>query len=482
MRRPDLTRPDLTRIGRALPRRSATLLLASALATACGGGSDDTSVSAAPPAPAPAPAAPAAPADKTAAVAQQYRQVAEARAAVEAILAGDERALQALAGGRPAEWNRYWSTEYPALVDRLDRAASSLSAGERHVQTLVYGLPAAVGAEGPVVKSVPIPIVLLAIGTLTFIAKGELERRARQRAPSTPSEGDAQIALLQRFYERQGLTPVAARTRAIADSLQVDTLKGLQTGIEHSKQLATDQVLTPGVSTMLPDGISNLLDLKEIGDQLGEIGANLEAILTSKECRTVVPPETKAAALDPENGGIASNRFAGPIEKASGVCRIYFCSPAADRCANVPSDEWEAAVFAPAHLRDADLDVTTGDGATTTLQGTLLPVGSLENPPPIGQCSSVQNAGGDRPDTRTIPLGATSGTFRFSHEMFGIRDRIRILHDGLVLLDTGCVSGRATRMLSFSGLASFVSVEVLPNCSGTTSGTAWNYTLACPGS
>ncbi len=82
----------------------------------------------------------------------------------------------------------------------------------------------------------------------------------------------------------------------------------------------------------------------------------------------------------------------------------------------------------------------------------------------------------------TIPLGATSGTFRFSHEMFGIRDRIRILHDGLVLLDTGCVSGRATRMLSFSGLASFVSVEVLPNCSGTTSGTAWNYTLACPGS
>ncbi len=63
-----------------------------------------------------------------------------------------------------------------------------------------------------------------------------------------------------------------------------------------------------------------------------------------------------------------------------------------------------------------------------------------------------------------------------------IRDRIRILHDGLVLLDTGCVSGRATRMLNFSGLASFVSVEVLPNCSGTTSGTAWNYTLACPGS
>lgn len=64
--------------------------------------------------------------------------------------------------------------------------------------------------------------------------------------------------------------------------------------------------------------------------------------------------------------------------------------------------------------------------------------------------------------------------------MFRIRDQMKLYHDGSLLYDTGCVGGGVTRMVPYSGLARFVTVDVLPNCSGNTSGTAWNYTLSCP--
>ena len=47
----------------------------------------------------------------------------------------------------------------------------------------------------------------------------------------------------------------------------------------------------------------------------------------------------------------------------------------------------------------------------------------------------MQNAGGDLADTRNVPLGAASGTFTLTYEMWGIKDQIRVIHDGGTIFD-----------------------------------------------
>jgi hypothetical protein len=95
------------------------------------------------------------------------------------------------------------------------------------------------------------------------------------------------------------------------------------------------------------------------------------------------------------------------------------------------------------------------------------------------KCSTTQVAGGDAADTRYIQLGSTSGTFSFQYQTFTFKDQIRVVYEGKVLFDTGCVGASNTVSISYAGSASIVTVEVIPNCSGGT-GTEWNYTLSCP--
>jgi IPT/TIG domain/Bacterial pre-peptidase C-terminal domain/Repeat of unknown function (DUF5648) len=97
----------------------------------------------------------------------------------------------------------------------------------------------------------------------------------------------------------------------------------------------------------------------------------------------------------------------------------------------------------------------------------------------VAQCSTTQNAGGDTPDTRTIELGKTSGSFAFAYQTYTQKDRIVVRYMGSTLFDTGCVGANGTKTLSFSGTSSQITVQVIPNCSGGT-GTAWNYTVSCP--
>jgi hypothetical protein len=95
-------------------------------------------------------------------------------------------------------------------------------------------------------------------------------------------------------------------------------------------------------------------------------------------------------------------------------------------------------------------------------------------------CSTQQVAGGDTPDTRTIQMGRSSGSFIFRFETYTVKDRMIVTYEGHVLFDTGCVGASGSPTLTYSGTSTAITVQVIPNCSGPTTGTLWNYTVECP--
>jgi hypothetical protein len=96
-----------------------------------------------------------------------------------------------------------------------------------------------------------------------------------------------------------------------------------------------------------------------------------------------------------------------------------------------------------------------------------------------GQCSSVQTAGADAPETRVIQMGKTSGSFNFTYNMYTQMDQMAVIYQGKTLFDTGCVSNGTTKPLTYSGTSSEITIKVTPNCAGGT-GTAWDFTVDCP--
>lgn len=96
-----------------------------------------------------------------------------------------------------------------------------------------------------------------------------------------------------------------------------------------------------------------------------------------------------------------------------------------------------------------------------------------------GACGVQQVAGGDAPDTRSIQMGVSSGTFAFSYDTYTQQDEIAVSYQGALLFDTGCVGASGSTQLSYRGSSTSITVSVAPNCAGG-SGTAWNYTVGCP--
>ena len=96
-------------------------------------------------------------------------------------------------------------------------------------------------------------------------------------------------------------------------------------------------------------------------------------------------------------------------------------------------------------------------------------------------CNTTQLAGQDTPETRTIQMGVTSGTFRFDYQTYTQQDQMLVKYQGATLFDTGCLGTGTTRTtnIPFSGSTSLVTIEVIPNCAGG-SGTAWEFTVFCP--
>lgn len=478
--------PDKTgRIAPSLaPRLARTSAVAITLAVlgACGGGGDGTGNT--------GPTATGAdsgvtlssqatPTDAASAVKVQYVRVAEIRQVIAELQTGEEAALQALIANRPDDWEHFWDQQYPSLLDKLDKAATNLQRSEDDIQRLVYGLSPAGTGGGTSAKFVPIPLVLVAVASISgIVALEKSGYRDRFEARSAAERASIEEQLRQ-IYVNSGMDEGVARVRAQVDAARVSVLWGLQKGIDKARWFVFENGLMPAFGSLLPEIPQALLDLKDALSNVLSTKDNVEVIMTSKSCRTNPPGGAKSlpgSVLDPERSGTHA-----PIDaKAVTGCRIYFCSTGDARCTNLPEGDWEAVVLAPDHLRDVDLDVSAPGGGTARVQATPIAAADIEPPPPLAQCSSVQNAGGDTADTRTVPLGRPSGSFSLSYQMFTIKDQIRVLYDGRTLFDSGCVGGSKTQLIPYSGLASFVTIQVTPNCSGNTSGTAWNYTVACP--
>jgi hypothetical protein len=114
-----------------------------------------------------------------------------------------------------------------------------------------------------------------------------------------------------------------------------------------------------------------------------------------------------------------------------------------------------------------------------TVAGTTLNISQAAFAPP---CNSQQIAGGDVPETRTVELGRSSGTFTFTYNTQNIEDRMLVNYEGRTLFDTGCVGTVSDRSvnLSYSGASSQLSVQVQPNCRVPGTGTYWSFTVSCP--
>jgi hypothetical protein len=102
------------------------------------------------------------------------------------------------------------------------------------------------------------------------------------------------------------------------------------------------------------------------------------------------------------------------------------------------------------------------------------------NPATLSCNAGQQVAGGDTPDSRSFEMGRTSATFQFDYDTFSIPDQIQVVYEGRVIFDTSCVGASGTVYPSYSGSTSVIQVNVTPNCSGGTSGTAWQYQVHCP--
>lgn len=470
--------------GRRPGRARVVVALAAALCLAgCGGGGGQGGGGNATPG-TPAPTTPTPPIDKASALDYQYQAVVGAHKAVTDILVADKAAVQALVDGRNADWDRYWTDEYPVLLGQLQVATETLQQSENHIHKFVYGL-GPVYTKDPATEKfvIPLPIVLGAIAVITYIAAKEKSGYAAHQQAADAAEFQALVVKLEQVYVNTGLSPPQAKVRAEIEAGKIKVLRALQTAIDSAKTFVIENFTIPAFSSYLPDKVSEAVDLKDLLKQAGEIKNNVVAIFTTQECRQDIKKKAhdgNGFAMHPERSALAMPVAKSLAEKDTSGCRIYFCSTSDGRCPKLPAGNWEAAVFAPGHLRGTDDDVVSSPGAPVAIQAPLVAAADIGVPAPVAQCSKVQNAGGDQADTRNVPLGATSGSFTLTYEMWTIKDRIRVLHDGAPLFDSGCVSDGKTQLIPFSGLASFVTIQVEPNCTGTTSGTAWNYTVACP--
>ena len=107
--------------------------------------------------------------------------------------------------------------------------------------------------------------------------------------------------------------------------------------------------------------------------------------------------------------------------------------------------------------------------------------GNPVTPPDAGlRCNNLQTSGGDLPESHTVDLGRTSGSFLFNWDMVSKKDRMAVKYEGRTLFDTGCVAGTGMQNIPFSGSATAITVAVTPNCESAGTGTVWYFTVGCP--
>jgi hypothetical protein len=112
----------------------------------------------------------------------------------------------------------------------------------------------------------------------------------------------------------------------------------------------------------------------------------------------------------------------------------------------------------------------TGNGGMTTGTATVTVASA---------CSSQQFAGGNAPETRTIEMGKSAGSFLFEYDTFTVPDEMIVTYEGRTLYDTGCIGASGSVILAYAGSSTKIVVQVKPNCAGDTS-TGWTFTVSCP--
>jgi hypothetical protein len=90
---------------------------------------------------------------------------------------------------------------------------------------------------------------------------------------------------------------------------------------------------------------------------------------------------------------------------------------------------------------------TAARTGTVTIAGTTITITQAGVAPP---CNQQNIAGGDTPETRTIELGRSSGTFLFTYNTQNLEDRMLVLYEGRTLFDTGCVGTGTNRTQSIT--------------------------------
>jgi hypothetical protein len=93
-------------------------------------------------------------------------------------------------------------------------------------------------------------------------------------------------------------------------------------------------------------------------------------------------------------------------------------------------------------------------------------------------CGTSTNSGGAGVTTTEHDLGQTSGTFTFTWDAYTVPDQFDVKYENNLLFSTGNISGSGSKSITYSGSSTTITVVV----TGSTAGTAWNYTVGCPGS
>jgi len=97
---------------------------------------------------------------------------------------------------------------------------------------------------------------------------------------------------------------------------------------------------------------------------------------------------------------------------------------------------------------------------------------------PVAFCNREQASGGQAGDRRFVQMSASRGEIELEYEMYGVPDRLQIIHDGVEILDTGFVSGSESLKIPLAGKSGRLEVIVTGNVENA--GTQWDYLLTCP--
>jgi hypothetical protein len=100
-------------------------------------------------------------------------------------------------------------------------------------------------------------------------------------------------------------------------------------------------------------------------------------------------------------------------------------------------------------------------------------------PPPLFECPSTQQSGGQGQFTYMIDVKKTQGTFDVTYNMYEIPDALEIVYEGNVVFTTnGLVKGAATVSVTY-GSATSTSTIVTLNLSAPDSLTRWDIFVPC---